>query len=142
MNMPCSECDWRVIVMKRVALLLFCWVISCAPALAWNGFGHMEVAAVAWDRLSDNPQVQARITELLKLNPLYQSWTKDAADDVREKIGFMRAATWPDIIKGDRQHIEDGAPGSHGNRPAGTPEDSQNIGYSDNLMHKYWHFID
>jgi hypothetical protein len=67
-----------VIVMKRVALLLSCWVFSCVPALAWNGFGHMEVAAVAWDRLSDNPQVQARITELLKLNPLYQSWTKDA----------------------------------------------------------------
>jgi hypothetical protein len=60
----------------------------------------------------------------------------------RDKVGFMRAATWPDIIKGDGQHVEDGAPGSHGNRPTGTADDFRNIGYSDNLMHKYWHFID
>jgi hypothetical protein len=53
----------------------------------------MEVAAVAWDRLSDKPQIQARITELLKLNPLYDSWTNDQAPDIRDKVGFMRAAT-------------------------------------------------
>jgi S1/P1 Nuclease len=129
-------------VMERTALMLSWLALSSVPALSWNGFGHMEVAAVAWDRLSDKPQLRARITELLKRNPLYDSWTRDAPDDLREKVGFMRAATWPDIIKGDGQHVEDGAPGSHGNRPTGTPDDSRNIGYSDNLMHKYWHFID
>jgi hypothetical protein len=127
---------------KRTALMLSCLLFSSAPALSWNGFGHMEVAAVAWDKLSDKPQIQARITELLKRNPLYDSWTRDVPSDIREKVGFMRAATWPDIIKGDGQHVEDGAPGSHGNRPTGRPDDSLNIGYSDNRMHKYWHFID
>src|SRR5262249_21162234 len=129
-------------VMKRTALMLSWLVFSSVPALSWNGFGHMEVAAVAWDRLSDKPQIQARITQLLMRNPLYDSWTKDQPDDIREKVGFMRAATWPDIIKGDGQHVEDGAPGSRGNRPTGTPDDFLNIGYSDNRMHKYWHFID
>jgi len=128
--------------MKRTALMLSWLVFSSVPALSWNGFGHMEVAAVAWDRLSDKPQIQARITQLLMRNPLYDSWTRDQPDDIREKVGFMRAATWPDIIKGDGQHVEDGAPGSHGNRPTGTPDDFLNIGYSDNRMHKYWHFID
>jgi hypothetical protein len=129
-------------VMKRAALVLSCLVFSCTPALCWNGYGHMEVAAVAWDRLNEKPEIQARITELLKLNPLYDTWTSDVAPDIREKVGFMMAATWPDIIKRDGQHIEDGAPGSHGDRPTGTPDDFRNIGYSDDLMHKYWHFID
>jgi len=128
--------------MRRTALVLSCLAFSSVPAWSWNGFGHMEVAAVAWDGLSDKPQIQARITELLMRNPLYDSWTMDVPSDIREKVGFMMAATWPDIIKGDGHHIEDGAPGSHGNRPTGTSNDFRNIGYSDNLMHKYWHFID
>jgi hypothetical protein len=128
--------------MKRTAVMLPLLAFSPDPALSWNGFGHMEVAAVAWDTLNDKPQIQARITELLKINPLYKSWTDDVPENIRAKVGFMRAATWPDIIKGDGQHIEDGAPGSHGDRPAGTPNDFLNIGYSDNRMHKYWHFID
>ena len=59
--------------MKRTALILSCLAFSSVPAWSWNGFGHIEVAAVAWDRLSDKPQIQARITQLLKLNPLYDS---------------------------------------------------------------------
>jgi hypothetical protein len=102
----------------------------------------MAVAALAWDRLAEKPEIQDRITALLKLNPLYVSWTVGVSEDIRAKVGFMKAATWPDIIKGDPNHIADGAPGSNGNRPAGTPDDSRNVGYTDDLMHKYWHFID
>jgi S1/P1 Nuclease len=135
---------WRrnMPVTKRFAMALSWLALSSVPALSWNGFGHMEVAAVAWDALSDKPQIQARITDLLKRNPLYKSWTNDVDDELREKVGFMKAATWADIIKGDHTYISDGAPGSGGNRPTGTPDDSLNIGYSDKRMHKYWHFID
>jgi hypothetical protein len=79
--------------MRRAALALSCWAFSCVPALCWNGFGHMEVAAVAWDRLNDKPQIQPRITDLLKRNPLYDTWTSDVVPDIREKVGFMMAAT-------------------------------------------------
>ena len=128
--------------MKRVAVTLFFLAFSSPPALAWDNYGHMAVAAIAWDRLSDKPEIQAKVTALLKLNPLYESWTDGVQEDIQAKVGFMKAATWPDIIKGDHQHIADGAAGSHGNRPVGTPDDSRNIGYTDNFMHKYWHFID
>src|SRR5262249_30330297 len=121
--------------MRRIALVLSCWAFSCVPAFSWNGYGHMEVAPIAWDRLSDKPHLQAQLTELLKSNPLDNNWTANVAPDIREKVGFMTAATWRDIIKGDRQPIEDGAPGSHGNRPTGTPDDYRNTGYSDNLTH-------
>ena len=128
--------------MKRVAAAVFCLALSSTPVFAWNNYGHMAVAALAWDNLSDKPEIQAKITALLKLNPLYSTWTAGVPEDIQDKVGFMKAATWPDIIKGDGQHIADGAPGSNGNRPAGTPDDSRNIGYIDNFMHKYWHFID
>jgi hypothetical protein len=128
--------------MKRFAMMLSCLALSGVPALAWDNYGHMAVAALAWDRLADRPEIQAKITTLLSLNPLYSSWTDHVSADIQDKVGFMKAATWPDIIKSDHQHIADGAAGSHGNRPAGVPDDSRNIGYFDNLMHKYWHFID
>jgi hypothetical protein len=128
--------------MRKAIAVSLCSTFCAVPAVAWNGFGHMEVAAVAWDRLKDKPEIQARITELLKLNPMHDSFAQGVPASLRDKVVFMRAATWPDIIKGDHQHVEDGAPGSRGNRPTGTPNDSRNIGYSDDLMHKYWHFVD
>jgi hypothetical protein len=128
--------------MKRAGMILFWLALSSTPSLAWNEYGHMAVAALAWDRLSDRPEIQAKITALLIKNPLYETWTDGVSGDIRDKVGFMMAATWADIIKRDHQHIADGAAGSHGDRPAGTPDDSRNIGYSDNFMHKYWHFID
>jgi hypothetical protein len=128
--------------MKRAAAALLYLALSSTPVFAWNNYGHMAVAAIAWERLSDKPDIQAKITTLLKRNPLYNSFIAGVPQDIHDKVGFMMAATWPDIIKGDGQHIEDGAPGSHGNRPTGTPDDSRNIGYIDDLMHKYWHFID
>ena len=54
---------------------------------------------------------------------------------------FMIAATFADQIKFDQCYIEDGVPGSRGNRPDGRPS-SLNVGYADHLKHKYWHFMD
>jgi len=50
----------------------------------------------------------------------------------------VRAATWPDDIKNKATH-----PGSvdDGEEPT-NPNAAANIGYSDKLMHKYWHYVD
>jgi hypothetical protein len=93
----------------------------------------MTVAAVAYDKLT--PAAHAKATELLKLNPSYDEWVLDVPQASRDKIAFLMAATWPDAIKS--------APGyrNDGNRPT-DPAAAQNIGYSDRLQHRYWHFID
>ena len=42
------------------------------PALAWDDEGHMAVAYVAYQHL--NTPTKARVAELLRLNPDYQTW--------------------------------------------------------------------
>jgi hypothetical protein len=101
----------------------------------------MMVAAVAYDQLA--PATQARVDHLLTLNPYYKRWLAKLLPGVsksqQSKMVFMLAATWPDAIKMDRTYKNDGTEG--GDRPSG-PEASQNVGYSDHLRHKYWHFVD
>jgi hypothetical protein len=53
---------------------------------------------------------------------------------------FMIAATWPDQIKSDPNYTADGS--ANGDNPQGSPDPTANTGYSDMLMHKYWHFKD
>jgi hypothetical protein len=93
----------------------------------------MMVAAVAWDKL--NPTAKSRATELLKLNPDYDTLTAGAPEDLKDEIAFVRAATWPDMIKRDSRFTNDGDDNS-------VPNASLNQGYTDNLQHRYWHFID
>jgi|SRR5579871_626386 len=119
------------------------WVIAgylclVAPAQAWNNFGHMEAAAVAWDKLT--PAAKKKATRLLKLNPQYKTWIKGVPVGQRDQIAFVKAATWPDQIKSLKNYQNDGA--RNGDVAPNTPEASQNIGYKDHFRHKYWHFID
>jgi hypothetical protein len=122
-----------------VRTLLALGAISLAtPASAWDSFGHMEVAQIAWDGLT--PEVRVRAAQLVRLNPQYVAWTVNVAPEKRDQIAFLRAATWPDFIKTAPGYISDGTNG--GNRPPLGPEAAANIGYADMFMHKYWHFID
>lgn len=121
---------------------------------AWDSYGHMEVAAVAYSNLTS--QTRQRVTDLLKLNPNYNTWSgwipAGTSDSNRDKMIFMMAATWPDEIKGQKfkpppinpvtgdPYVADGSAG--GDRPEGSPNPTANTGYSDNSMHKYWHFVD
>ena len=109
------------------------FLLGVTNALAWNEFGHMTVAAIAYDHLT--PSAQAKVAALLKLNPNYNKWTAGVPKKERTRVAFILAATWPDFIK----H----APGyqNDGNRPS-DPGAGQNIGYQDKLQHRYWHFID
>jgi hypothetical protein len=140
---------WAIRVYRAVAskgdlmrisptLVAVCFALSGTPALAWNDFGHMEVAALAWSKLT--PAARQTATELLKLNPQYSHWTNGASADERDQIAFVMAATWPDFIKRESDYHSDGA--DDGDRAPQTAEASQNIGYADHYRHKYWHFVD
>jgi hypothetical protein len=111
-------------------------VFFSVNAQAWHAAGHMMTAAVAWDQMTDT--ARKRASELLKLNPDYDSWVKGIPDADKDKTAFMRAASWPDDIKNKLTHpasIDDGEEPTDPNAAA-------NLGYSDKLMHKYWHYID
>ena len=125
----------------RAGLGLVLFAMLPTFLFAWGGIGHMTVAYVAYQKLT--PAAKARARELLKLNPDYANWEKQipagtAADD-HDRMIFMIAAVWADDIKGNPQYSDDGTDG--GNTPAGA-QSAQNIGYSDLLRHKYWHFVD
>ncbi len=111
-------------------------------AYAWGPYGHMEVAYLAYQKLT--PQAQQRANDLIKLNPKYSEWSgwvpAGASPADKDMMIFMLAATWADEIKSDASYVQDGS--QHGNRPDGSPDPTANKGYDDNLMHKYWHFVD
>jgi hypothetical protein len=108
-----------------------------------NNLEHMVVSFVAYQHLTD--ATRARANALIKQNPLLKDWLTmippGTSDSDRDRMLFMIASTFPDQIKSDHCYVEDGAPGSRGNRPDGRPS-SLNVGYADHLMHKYWHFVD
>jgi hypothetical protein len=111
--------------------LAFALVLAGSPAArAWNDFGHMEVAAVAFKNLKS--KARKRAAQLLKLNPSYANWIIGAAPGDEDRMAFMRAATWPDAIKSDPSYRAD-------DQTATTA--SQNIGYADRLRHTYWHYV-
>ena len=131
-------------------------VVTMAVGMAgqtfgWNSYGHMEVAAVAYTNLT--AQTKQRVSVLLKLNPHYNTWSgwipSGTSDANKDMMIFMMAATWPDEIKGQEfkppptnpatgePYVSDG-----GDNAAGSTNATANTGYSDNSMHKYWHFVD
>lgn len=111
------------------------------PTFAWDNEGHMAVAYVAYQHL--NTATKARVDQLLRLNPDYSHWkagVPSGTSKAKSKmLIFMMAATWPDFIKHKTGYSDDGT--EKGDRPDGATS-SQNIGYSDHLHHKYWHFVD
>jgi hypothetical protein len=100
----------------------------------------MMVAAIAYEQLT--PPIRSRVEALLKLNPYYARWQNQippsASASERAARIFILAATWADAIKSDEAYRDDGTAG--GDLPDGTSS-SQNIGYTDALRHKYWHFL-
>ena len=114
-------------------ILIACILLPTTPAFAWNSYGHMTVAAVAYKKLT--PAVRKKVDALVKLNPDYAGWVANASAGNRDQVAFLMAATWPDVIKNETGYTNDG------NQPSG-PDASRNIGYADKLQHRYWHYID
>jgi S1/P1 Nuclease len=120
--------------MKRLPLALCLALLTLSrTASAWNDAGHMMIAAVAYERLT--PAARTRVASLLQLNPDYPNWISRGPRTDRDEVAFVMAATWPDAIKSEPGYQNDG------DRPSG-PDVARNVGYSDHLQHRYWHFID
>jgi hypothetical protein len=129
-------------IYRTVSFILIFVVGLNTQMFGWGSIGHMAVGYVAYGQL--NPGTKDRVNALLKLNPDYKKWLTlipegTSAKDQQMMI-FMIAATWPDQIKSETGYTDDG-PDPKGNRPDGDTS-KQNIGYSDHLHHKYWHFVD
>ncbi len=126
---------------KAFALVLIFLLAFPAPLFAWDSLGHMAVVYVAYQHL--NPATKTRINNLLKLNPNYHKWLTQIPQGTsaanKKMMIFMMAATWPDQIRSEPGYSDDGTQG--GNRPDGATS-VRNIGYTDHLHHKYWHFVD
>jgi hypothetical protein len=114
------------------------WLFAASPIQAWWDGGHMTVAYIAYQNLT--PETRTRVDSLLKLNPMYATWTKGVAKQKKGLAAFVHAATWADCIK--QATCAPGYTSDGGDNPPGHPTDAQNIGYKDMLMHKYWHFVD
>jgi S1/P1 nuclease len=128
---------------RRSRFLLVVSILAlCLPAFGWDDEGHMAVAYVAYQSLT--AATRARVKVLLKKNPSFKNWTKSlpagTSTEDADRMIFMLAATWPDMIKQDASYQNDGTNG--GDTPPNDSTASQNIGYKDKLRHKYWHFID
>jgi hypothetical protein len=119
---------------KFSALAFAALLLVSTKADAWHAAGHMMTAAVAWDQMT--PAARKRAAELLQKNKDHDDWVKDVPDADKDKTAFVRAATWPDVIKGRKPEYTDDT-----EEPT-DPNADANVGYSDKLMHKYWHYID
>jgi len=80
-----------------IAFLLFPTIVS-----AWDNTGHEVVAGIAWDNMQ--PAVRVKAIALLQgatdddcLKALFPTDSRPRAE--REREFFIRAATWPDIIR-------------------------------------------
>jgi len=132
-------------LVRRTLAVLLVFLFVCPPSFAWGPNGHMAVAYVAYQNL--DPAVRTKANALIKLNPYYHKWlaTIPAGTSAHEKAGmlFMIAATWPDQIKAQGSGYRADPGSTDANRPG--PDltmAARNIGYSDKLYHKYWHFVD
>lgn len=111
-------------------LIGLCW--APGPAAAWWDFGHMQVAAAAYEKLT--PVVRARADALIKLNPDCGKWIAGVAPERQALVAFARAATWADDIK------KEGSGYRRESVTAMTAGDS--LGYGDKVQHDYWHYLD
>lgn len=125
------------VCMKTLSFMALAFFGFLSHAAAWGDLEHMMVATIAYDRLT--PEVRDKVTALLTLNPHYTAWVADVPEQEQARIAFLRASRWPDDIKSDSTYKQDGE--QAGNRPSGVHA-ARNIGYADQLMHKYWHFVD
>jgi hypothetical protein len=79
-------------------------VLSLALALpsrvaAWHNDGHMAVARIAWNQLTDKQKTS--LSKLLKAHPHYEVYlAADRPEGVPEpEWAFVRAATWSDWVR-------------------------------------------
>jgi len=63
--------------MKHVLFELLLLISLATSVLAWNHFGHLTIAAIAYEHLT--PKVRTRVDALLQFNPSYPQWVAGVA---------------------------------------------------------------
>jgi len=77
------------------AICLWC---AAPSALAWDATGHMQIADIAWTKLS--PHAKLAVIAILEAgDPGFRPVSSSDAD---RRAAFRKAATYCDVIKGDR----------------------------------------
>jgi hypothetical protein len=97
--------------------------LTYCRASAWNNVGHMTVAKLAYDQLTDGQKLKA--IAILKEHPHYKMFlSTNRPDGVDENEWvFLRASTWPDWIRGE-EVPKYNIPGDHYiNKPFVLPAD-------------------
>ncbi|MBI4962475.1 MAG: S1/P1 nuclease [Desulfomonile tiedjei] len=97
--------------MRSVIALLsgICFLVAAPMVQAWNKPGHMTSAAIAYADLKErNPEVIAKVIEVLNQNPLFESeWApklEQVSADDRDLYLFMLAARWSDDVRGNPKY--------------------------------------
>lgn len=90
--------------MKRACLVALAVVSLASSAFGWSSSGHQTIAGIAWDNMT--PAARKQAIALLKAAPadacLLDMFPTDGRPlAVREREFFMRASTWPDIVRPD-----------------------------------------
>ncbi len=85
-----------------------------SPALAWNDVGHELIACMAYQQMK--PEARAQAGTLLRKHPQYDLLTEKCPSGFdKDQYVFMRAATWPDLIRSPKNpaHATDHHAGWH-----------------------------
>jgi hypothetical protein len=114
----------------RIAAIL---ISASATLSAWNSVGHKAVAGLAYDLLDD--KARARVDELIRRHPDFAMLAEGGPAPERAKLryAFMKAAFWPDIVKGDPRFYDDG-------KRDAVPTETK-PGFPDMKQHRDWHYI-
>ena len=117
--------------MRRLTIALAAALLwPAGQALAWWDEGHMQIAYVAYKKLT--PAARDRADALLKLNPDYSSWIAGAPAGQEKLYAFVHAATWPDDIKMKTDYYDDQV----------TDSTARQLVPYGHLKHAYWHYKD
>src|SRR5687768_6177329 len=92
---------------ERVCVAAVVFVAALTrPVLAWNKPTHQVIAAIAYDVLKqEHPETIARVVELLKAHPQYDTFMirlQTVTEEDRDRYLFMQAARWPDDVRDNR----------------------------------------
>src|SRR5262245_14182011 len=84
-------------------LMVICGCVLIAPwqCFAWNGAGHMVIAAIAYGELAS--ATRSNVDLILMAQPDYEQWkssfTRDGAGLDLGLYVFMEASKWPDEVR-------------------------------------------
>ena len=127
-----------MLLIRRLTALIAALLLAL-PAGAWNYSGHRIIAEIAYERLT--PQARARVDQMIHDHPDYKDiFTQDTPDVIKKnaaalaRYAFVRAALWPDLIRGDKRFYDEANPDAHP-----TP---LLPGFPDMGRHATWHYFD